>query len=65
MASVLNTNDPNLSLAGYGCTARSRHPGGVNLIMADGSVHFVSETITLTLWQALSTRGGGESAGVP
>ncbi|HEY2760491.1 MAG TPA: DUF1559 domain-containing protein [Pirellulales bacterium] len=66
MASVLNTNDPNFSLAGYGWrTARSRHSWGVNLMMADGSVHFVAETIALTLWQALSTRAGGESASVP
>lgn len=36
-------------------TARSSHPGGVNLLLADGSVHFVSETIALDIWQALCT----------
>ena len=36
-------------------TARSRHPGGVNLLLGDGSVNFVSETIDLAIWQALST----------
>ena len=66
MASALNTGDPNLSLAAYGWrTARSRHIRGVNLLMADGSVRFVSETVAPALWQALSTRAGGESASVP
>ena len=36
-------------------TARSRHCGGVNLALADGSVHFVGETIDLKIWQALCT----------
>ena len=30
--------------------------------MADGSVHFVADTIELGVWQGLSTRDGGESA---
>jgi prepilin-type N-terminal cleavage/methylation domain-containing protein/prepilin-type processing-associated H-X9-DG protein len=40
--------------------ARSRHPGGVNLLMGDGSVHFVSNGIDLTTWRALATRQGSE-----
>jgi len=36
-------------------TARSKHPGGVSLAMADGSTHFVSETIDLGVWHALCT----------
>ena len=38
--------------------ARSRHPGGVNAGLADGSVTFVSETIDLAIWQAASTIAG-------
>lgn len=34
-------------------TARSRHPGGVMVLMADGSVHFAIDEIDLNLWQAL------------
>src|SRR5262249_14777828 len=44
-------------------TARSRHPGGVNLLRGDGSVHFTSNSVDLTVWRALSTRAGGEVVG--
>jgi prepilin-type N-terminal cleavage/methylation domain-containing protein/prepilin-type processing-associated H-X9-DG protein len=40
--------------------SRSRHRGGVNILKADGSVHFISETIDLKIWQALGTIAGGE-----
>lgn len=43
--------------------ARSRHEGGVNLLLADGSVRFISNTIALGTWQALGTRAGGEVFG--
>ncbi len=42
--------------------ARSRHPGGVNVLMADGAVQFVVDDVDRDLWQALSTRSGGEIA---
>lgn len=41
----------------------SEHKGGVHLLMVDGSVHFVSELIDQTLWEALGTRHGGELIG--
>jgi prepilin-type processing-associated H-X9-DG protein len=40
--------------------ARSYHPGGVNVGMADGSVRWVKNTINTTTWAALGTRAGGE-----
>ena len=40
--------------------ARSRHPGGVNVGLADGSVHFVNDTVDLQTWRALGSRNGGE-----
>ena len=40
--------------------ARSRHPGGVNAAMADGSVHFIRDSIHIDTWRALSTTRGGE-----
>ena len=44
---------------------KSLHPGGANFCMADGSVHFLNETIDFALYQALSTRASGETAQVP
>ena len=44
-------------------TARSRHTGGVNVLFCDGSVHFISNSISLQTWQALATRAGGEVVG--
>jgi prepilin-type N-terminal cleavage/methylation domain-containing protein/prepilin-type processing-associated H-X9-DG protein len=38
----------------------SRHPGGVNTLMGDGSVRFIKESINLPTWRALGTRSGGE-----
>lgn len=42
-------------------SARSLHPGGVNTALADGSVRFITDSIELSTWHALSTRAGGES----
>jgi prepilin-type N-terminal cleavage/methylation domain-containing protein/prepilin-type processing-associated H-X9-DG protein len=41
-------------------TARSRHPGGVNCVMADGSGRFVTSGIAQAVWRGLGTRGSGE-----
>jgi prepilin-type N-terminal cleavage/methylation domain-containing protein/prepilin-type processing-associated H-X9-DG protein len=41
-------------------TARSRHPGGVNILFVDGSVHFIKNTVNLAAWQAIATVAGGE-----
>ncbi|MDR3633159.1 MAG: DUF1559 domain-containing protein [Isosphaeraceae bacterium] len=40
--------------------ASSRHPGGVNVLNADGSTRFIKNSIALTTWWALGTRGGAE-----
>jgi len=48
-------------LAGAGIhAARSDHPGGVNVVMGDGSVRFVRSSIDRELWRAIGTRAGGE-----
>jgi prepilin-type N-terminal cleavage/methylation domain-containing protein/prepilin-type processing-associated H-X9-DG protein len=38
----------------------SRHPGGANMLFADGSVHFLKSSISPIPWRALATRGYGE-----
>jgi prepilin-type processing-associated H-X9-DG protein len=45
--------------------ANSFHPDGVQIGFADGSVHFVSDSINLTTWRALSTIAGGEAISWP
>jgi prepilin-type N-terminal cleavage/methylation domain-containing protein/prepilin-type processing-associated H-X9-DG protein len=40
--------------------ARSRHPGGVNAVLCDGSVQFVVDNVDLTVWRAASTTQGEE-----
>jgi len=67
---------PNFSLAPWnscrdqcaGCTpddslfsnAQSNHPGGVNVLFADGGVRFIKDTITPRTWMALGTKANGE-----
>ncbi|WP_165074138.1 DUF1559 domain-containing protein [Paludisphaera rhizosphaerae] len=41
-------------------TARSRHSGGVNVLMCDGSVRFFKDSVNVTAWQAVATVAGGE-----
>ncbi|MHB1559812.1 MAG: DUF1559 family PulG-like putative transporter [Isosphaeraceae bacterium] len=38
----------------------SLHPGGVNVLLADGSVRFVKNGVSQGTWWALGTRGSGE-----
>ncbi|HMO83903.1 MAG TPA: DUF1559 domain-containing protein [Lacipirellulaceae bacterium] len=40
--------------------ARSRHPGGVGALLADGSVRFISDAIDLQAWRALASTAGEE-----
>jgi prepilin-type N-terminal cleavage/methylation domain-containing protein/prepilin-type processing-associated H-X9-DG protein len=41
--------------------ARSFHPGGVNVLFADGAVRFVTNGVQADVWTALGTRAGGET----
>jgi prepilin-type N-terminal cleavage/methylation domain-containing protein/prepilin-type processing-associated H-X9-DG protein len=39
----------------YWAAARSRHPGGVNVAMCDGSVHYKTDDVDLLTWRAASS----------
>ena len=41
-------------------TARSNHPGGVNVLYCDGHVGFVKDSVNVATWRALATRNRGE-----
>jgi prepilin-type N-terminal cleavage/methylation domain-containing protein/prepilin-type processing-associated H-X9-DG protein len=64
---VLGPNSPTMDCVQHSNpawkAARSRHPGGVNALLADGSVRFVRDSIPLGTWQALGTRSGSEVVG--
>jgi prepilin-type processing-associated H-X9-DG protein len=58
---------PNANSCAYGTwsgegafTASSRHPGGVNVLFADGSTRFIKSSINNTTWWAVGSRSGGE-----
>jgi len=59
-----------LPAGGYGdpfgtyIAARSHHPAGVNASRCDGSVTFYSDTVSETIWRALTTAAGNAS-GLP
>ena len=60
-----NANDPLMpAVAGAGnqqvAAARSRHTGGVNAGLADGSVRFFRNSTAPVTWMALGTMNGGE-----
>ncbi len=42
----------------------SYHPGGINVVLGDGSAHFVASSIDEDVFQALSTINGGEVASI-
>jgi prepilin-type processing-associated H-X9-DG protein len=69
LSNYAHTTPPNYH--GYDCgddssfntahiAARSYHTGGVNVCFADGSVHFITDGISIQTWQALGTRSAND-----
>jgi len=62
----LQPNDPRPSCQvrrAWWYAARSRHSGGVNVVLGDGSVRFVTDAVLPATWRGLSTRNGSEVVG--
>jgi prepilin-type processing-associated H-X9-DG protein len=51
------------TIANQTASARSRHTGGVHMLLCDGAVRFVSNNIHLGTWRALGTIRGSEVLG--
>jgi prepilin-type N-terminal cleavage/methylation domain-containing protein/prepilin-type processing-associated H-X9-DG protein len=52
--------DANFNDGANATTASSRHGGGVNVALADGSVKYVSDSVDLSAWRALGSIDGDE-----
>lgn len=64
-STVLTPNSPNADCSFYQggggmVTTRSRHAGGVNTLLGDGSVKFIKNSINQLTWFALGSRAGSE-----
>lgn len=46
-------------------SANSYHRGGVMVMMGDGSVRFVADTVNLTVWRAVGTRASSDAGQLP
>jgi len=64
---ILRPNAPvcNNEVSGGILSARSRHPGGVQVLFADGAVHFVAETIDNGSGDTLTSCNPAENAASP
>ena len=63
----LNLGSQSLAVPGLGrgftnANFASKHPNGANFVFGDGHVDFLSDSINLSTYQALSTRDKGEVA---
>ena len=60
---TIGVSKPILNSAYGWRSARSWHPGGVNVILADGSGHFVENSVDLIVWRGMSTRSKSDATG--
>ena len=59
-------NDPMPDCGAYDLgryKAASNHPRGLNMILADGSVHFVKNTVSQLTWVQLLSKSDGQVTG--
>lgn len=51
------------SLSNYNADAQSQHRGGVQIVLADGGVRFISDSVYLPTWQQLGSKSDGVNLG--
>ena len=49
----------------YACGFKSRHPGGAQFVMGDGSVHFLPDAIDFQVYNFLGDRKDGNTVAIP
>jgi prepilin-type N-terminal cleavage/methylation domain-containing protein/prepilin-type processing-associated H-X9-DG protein len=54
-------NTPNMGDHSDLVPASSYHAGGVNVLLADGSVRFIKSTVAMKTWWSLGTKNNGET----
>ena len=54
-AATLSPSDPNATI-----TFRSKHTGGANFCLGDGSIRFLTDTMDYATYRAMASRAGGE-----
>ena len=57
----IDPTNPNIPIVNTmaASSLKSNHPGGINILLCDGSVHFISNTIDLITLKALADRSDG------
>jgi prepilin-type N-terminal cleavage/methylation domain-containing protein/prepilin-type processing-associated H-X9-DG protein len=55
-----NTGSNSWPDASFSVSAASNHPGGCNVLMADGSARFVKDSINRMTWWSIGTKANGE-----
>jgi len=61
IAAMFQTNTQGIPSAADGNRASSDHTGGINTALGDGSVRFVSGSVSPAMWWAAMTPAGGET----
>lgn len=51
--------------ANHQATARSMHPGGVHVLMLDGSAHFANENISPDVWHNMHSKDAADAFDLP
>jgi len=60
MPNGVNPAANNFEKLPYAWTFGGRHPGGMNVVLGDGSVRFIKESISPSTWWAIHTMASGE-----